>query len=123
MEYGLLDGVGVSRCAHGRQRGDIEREELMYGTVGRLRIKAGQLAAFTDIIRELEGLPGVRAMAIVGRDDSTVDYCWTIVWDDQQAHDAVNARPEAAARYERLLSTLDGEPVWHSGEIGYRYAS
>jgi quinol monooxygenase YgiN len=95
----------------------------MYGTVGRLRIKPGHLDALTRVIRELEGLPGVRAMSIVAKNDSPADYCWTIVWDDEQAHDAVNARPEADDRYERLLATLDGDPEWHSGDMGYTYGT
>ena len=93
----------------------------MYGTVGRLRIKIGHLSNLTDVIRELEANPGVQAMSIVGKDDSEVDYYWTIVWTDKATHDANGERPEAAAQYARLLATLVDEPEWHSGEITYMH--
>jgi quinol monooxygenase YgiN len=92
----------------------------MYGTIGRLTIKAGQFATLAAIVRELEGLPGVHAMSLVGKNDSPVEYYWTIVWQDEATHDAINARPEAGERYARLIATLDGDPTWHSGEIAYQ---
>jgi len=91
----------------------------MYGTVGRLQIKPGQLGELTNMVRELEVNPGIHTMSIVGKDGSETDYYWTIVWIDKATHDANGERPEFSAQYERLLVTLAVEPEWHSGEIVY----
>ena len=93
----------------------------MYGTVGRLQIKAERLSALTKVIRELEANPGVLRMSIVAKDDSEIDYCWTIIWADKATHDANSDSAEFPAVYGRLLAALATEPEWHSGEIVYGY--
>lgn len=93
----------------------------MFGTVGMLRVRPGRLDDLVGVIRELEGRPGVIQMGLVARGDDAQAYAWTIVWESQAAHDTNGERPEFPALYERLLAALDGEPLWHSGPIGYRY--
>jgi hypothetical protein len=91
----------------------------MYGTVGRLQIKPGRLDDLKRYIQQFETTLGVLAASLVGKDGSTSDYTWTIVWTDKAAHDAANSRPDALAEYQRLLDMLAQDPEWHSGEIVY----
>ena len=91
----------------------------MYGSVGWLQIKPGGLNAVKRVIQELEDVPGVMAMSLVGKDGSANDYCWTIVWADRGAHDANANHIDFPASQQRLLDTLASAPEWHSGEIVY----
>jgi quinol monooxygenase YgiN len=93
----------------------------MYGTVGHLQVKAGRLGDLTREIRALEGVAGVRAMALVGKEGSETSFAWTIVWESKAAHDANGERPEFPEIYARLLEILASEPEWHSGEITYMH--
>jgi quinol monooxygenase YgiN len=91
----------------------------MYGSVGRLQIKPGWLDEVKRVIQELEEVPGVLAMSLVGKDGSASKYCWTIVWTDRGAHDAHAHHIDFPARQQRLRDTLTRAPDWHAGKIVY----
>lgn len=89
----------------------------MYGSVGRIQIKPGRVSDLKRYIQGVDGKPGVLAMTLVGKDGSTSDYCWIIVWSDKVAHDAFGGRAEFPAEYQHLLELSAKDPDWHSGEI------
>lgn len=91
----------------------------MYGSVGHLHVKLGRLNDIKRVIQELEDVPGVIAMALVGKDGSVTDYCWVIVWTDRGAHDANANHSDLYIWHQKLLDALASAPEWQSGEIAY----
>ena len=92
----------------------------MYGTIGHIQIKPGMESALTRYIADFKNnVPGVISCFLYCMDKAAHDYYWTVVWTDQEAHDASGNREDAAASYDQFLSYLSADPEWHSGDCVY----
>ena len=91
----------------------------MYGTVARLRLKAGaeeQMRAMTAGYRE-NPVPGQVATYAYRMDADPQEYYLAVVFESKEAYWANAQSPEQHARYEQMLTLLEGAPEWHDGEI------
>ena len=91
----------------------------MYGTVARMRLKAGAeaaLRAMTAGYRE-NPVPGQVATYAYRMDADPQEYYLAVVFASKEAYRANAQSPEQHARFEQMLALLEGEPEWHDGEI------
>jgi heme-degrading monooxygenase HmoA len=101
----------------------------MYGTIGRLRIKAGMEAQFRRLLQEQASafetgqVPGFVGSYVYRMDADPNDYYVMAVFESRKAYWANAESPEQDARYRQWLPLLEGEPeAWHDGEIVVVYA-
>jgi quinol monooxygenase YgiN len=93
----------------------------MYGTIARLRVKAGMADRLTELV-EGEQFPPDQVTEYVFRSDSKPGVHYLVVaFTSEEAYRRNAARPETHASYERLLHFLDGEPEWRDGAIIHAY--
>jgi heme-degrading monooxygenase HmoA len=95
----------------------------MYGTIGRLHIKAGMEGQFRQLI---EGqvpafasgqVPGFVASYHYRMDADPNEYYLAVVFESKEAYWANAQSPEQDARYRQWLPLLEREPEWYDGEI------
>ncbi len=94
----------------------------MYGTVAKMKLKAGAEPQMQELMREFEQLsvPG-HVSSFVYRMDSVPDeYYLTVVFQDRETYRANADSPEQNERYEKMAALFDGAPEWHDGEIVYQ---
>lgn len=95
----------------------------MYGTVARIRIKAGMEGQFRQIIEaqmhafEAGQVPGFVATYTYRTDADSNEYYLAVAFTSKEAYWANAQSPEQDARYRQWLPLLEGEPEWHDGEI------
>ncbi len=100
----------------------------MYGTIGRLRIKAGMEGQFRQLIEgqapafESAQIPGFIASYSYRMDTDPNDYYIAAVFESREAYWANAQSPGQDARYRQWLPLLESEPEWHDGEIVGGYA-
>lgn len=94
----------------------------MYGTVARMRLKAGAEPQIQALMKEYEGLdvPGYVRSTVYKMDSDSDEYYLTVVFEDRESYRANAESPEQNERYEQMAALLDGEPEWHDGEIVYQ---
>jgi hypothetical protein len=94
----------------------------MYGTVARMRIKAGMEAAMQADMKSYEGLaiPGYVGTTVYKMDSDANEYYVAVVFEDRESYRRNADDPAQDARYQQMLAYIDGEPEWHDGEIVYK---
>ena len=91
----------------------------MYGTVAKMRIKAGmeqkmrELAA-SDGMMKIDGLVGTTVYKMDA--DPNVLFM-AVVFTDKDAYVKNANSPEQNARYEEFVALLEGPPEWNDGEV------
>ena len=91
----------------------------MYGTVAKMRIKAGmeqkmrELAA-SDGMTKIDGLVGTTVYKMDA--DPNVLFM-AVVFTDKDAYVKNANSPEQNARYEEFVALLEGPPEWNDGEV------
>jgi quinol monooxygenase YgiN len=106
-----------------------ERGNVMYGTVASFRIKRGAEQHLERELREFEeaGVPGAIGMLVYRMDADPQECYMVVVFSDKAAYFANAQSAEQDRRYQRLLSFMEGPPIWHDGEIaaveGFRSAN
>jgi heme-degrading monooxygenase HmoA len=99
----------------------------MYGTVARIRIKAGMEGQFRQLIEgqmhafEAGQVPGFVATYTYRTDADSNEYYLAVVFESREAYWANAQGPEQDARYRQWLPLLESEPEWHDGEIAAVY--
>lgn len=93
----------------------------MYGTVARMRLKAGAESQLQDLMREYETLdvPGFVSTTVYRMDSDPNELYMAVVFDDAESYRANAQSPEQDARYQKMVALLEGSPEWHDGEIVY----
>jgi heme-degrading monooxygenase HmoA len=94
----------------------------MYGTVARIRLKAGAENAIAQITRE--EIPHVAGIVFehIYRTDADPLECFLIVgFESKDAYVANANSPEQHARYLRYRELFAADPEWHDGEIVFSY--
>ena len=94
----------------------------MYGTLARLRVKAGKnadLVAYVDRWNRERApkLAGVRSVYLLTPDKAGAETLMLAVFADKASYRANAEDPEQDGWHQQLLTLLDGEPVWEDGEI------
>ena len=91
----------------------------MYGTVARMKVKAGSEQAFMDMMSQYNQMkiPGYLGTFAYRMDSDPREVWLAVFFDSKASYDANAESPEQDARYQQMVATLDGEPEWHDGEI------
>ena len=94
----------------------------MYGTISRMRVKAGCREALVKFMEVALNLPD----SYIGRvmyqmDDDPDVFYMASVFDSKEGYFTHSDKPETHAIYLQLLELLEGEPQWHDGEIVFTH--
>ncbi|MFN8513710.1 MAG: antibiotic biosynthesis monooxygenase [Chloroflexia bacterium] len=91
----------------------------MYGTVARVRIKAGAEQAILALSASFRQspIPGQVAQYVYRMDADPQECYLAIIFESKEAYWANAQSPEQQARFEQLMALLEAEPEWHDGEI------
>lgn len=91
----------------------------MYGTVARVRVKAGGEGGLLQQLREFESLnvPGFVNTYIYRTDADPNEYYMVVFFESKDAYWANARSPEQDARYQQMAAHFEGAPEWHDGEI------
>ena len=91
----------------------------MYGTVARLRIKAGSEDALQKLNDEYAtlGIPGLVGQYVFRADSDPQEYWLAVAFESREAYRKNAESPEQHRRYERMRALLEADPEWHDGEI------
>ncbi len=93
----------------------------MYGTIARLRVKAGMEERLTELAANEQFPPEQRAEYVYRSASEPGIYYLIVVFTSEAAYRRNAERPETHASYERLLQFLEGEPEWRDGAIVHSY--
>jgi len=95
----------------------------MYGTVARMRIKAGKEAEMEALSRDqAAGIAGMVFEHVYRMDADPQEYYLAVGFESREAYRANADSPEMHERYLRYRELLDEDPEWHDGEIAYSLA-
>jgi quinol monooxygenase YgiN len=94
----------------------------MYGTIARFRVKAGMADRMQADMRSYESLsiPGYVDTIVYQMDTDPNEYYLAVVFADKDAYEKNANDPAQDARYQEMMTYMDGEPEWHDGEIVYQ---
>ncbi len=93
----------------------------MYGTIARVRVKAGMENQLSEISREIGVGHGAGQVAvfIYQMDSDPQEFYMVAAFESREAYRANAASPEQNARFMKLMAVLEHEPEWHDGEVIY----
>lgn len=91
----------------------------MYGTIARLKLKAGKEAEFVTLGKQEDDIriPGHLGEFIYRMDDDSNEYYMAVIFDSKESYHANANSPEQNSRYEQMVALLESDPEWHDGEI------
>jgi quinol monooxygenase YgiN len=92
----------------------------MYGTVARLKIKAGSDEALKGLTDQLEAegvADGLVAQLVYRLKDDPSTLMLVAVFRDEESYKANADSPEQHERYLAFRSHLEADPEWHDGTI------
>ena len=93
----------------------------MYGTVAKMRVKAGAEADFLRITEVVEGVtvPGIIAVYVYQMDVDSRDHYMVVMFDSKESYDDNAKSPDQHERFLQLMTVLESEPEWHDGTVIY----
>jgi len=91
----------------------------MYGTVARMRIKAGALDSLRELAEseDMSRAAGYASTTVYQMDSDPNEIFMAVVFESKEAYVKNADSPEQNAMYERFVALLEGPPEWHDGEI------
>lgn len=93
----------------------------MYGTVARVRVKAGSEAQFAQVTQEIGvgRAPGQVAVYVYQMDRDPRDFMLVALFESKEAYVANAQSPEQHQRFMSLMQVLEAEPEWNDGQVVY----
>ena len=93
----------------------------MYGTVAKMRVKAGKLDELNRLMAsdEMVNIAGLVSTTVYKMDADANTLFMAVVFTDKDAYVKNANSPEMNARYEKFVALLEGPPEWNDGEIVY----
>ena len=96
----------------------------MYGTVARMRLKAGVPDdAMARVAADAAQIPGLLSSHVYQSDNDPQELFLAVVFEDREAYLANAERPEQHQRFLKMRELLEDDPQWHDGEVVYRYVA
>ncbi|MCC7451831.1 MAG: antibiotic biosynthesis monooxygenase [Anaerolineae bacterium] len=93
----------------------------MYGTIARLRIRAGQERAFTAYgerqAARVDDTPGFVASYIYQMDSNPREFFLVVMFESKDAYFANANSADQNQQFMEMMQYLEAEPEWHDGEI------
>jgi heme-degrading monooxygenase HmoA len=96
----------------------------MYGTVAKMRVKAGAEAEFLKVTEHIEGvpIPGIVAVYVYQMDADSREYYMVVIFESKETYVANANSPAQHERFMQLIAVLEHEPEWHDGTVIYARA-
>lgn len=90
----------------------------MYGTIARMRVKAGKQAELEQVFkRGASETPGFRFAYVYQMDSDPQELMLVVAFDGKDTYHTNAQSPEQHQEYLAYMKLLEGEPEWHDGEI------
>ncbi len=91
----------------------------MYGTVPRMRLKAGMEAKLKEDMAQYERLkiPGFVSTMVYRMDTDPNELYMAVAFKDRESYVANARDPKQDERFRRMRAMLAADPEWHDGEI------
>jgi quinol monooxygenase YgiN len=92
---------------------------MMYGTVAKMRVKAGAEQEFLRVAQETESVPvaGIMAVYVYQMDADSREFYMVVMFDSQESYVANANSPEQHQRFMEMMTVLESEPEWHDGTV------
>jgi|GEM_PF-190420 quinol monooxygenase YgiN len=96
-----------------------EKDLEMYGTVARMRLKAGSEQALTRLTADYRklNLPGFIDTYVYRMDADSNELYMAVLFTDKASYVANAQSPEQNARYQQMRALMSQDPEWHDGEV------
>lgn len=93
----------------------------MYGTIFRMKIKAGQEQKVVDLFQEWErdrkpNTKGAIGGLVMKPDNSSGELIGVAVFSDKASYIANADNPEQDRWFQKVMESLESEPTWEDGE-------
>lgn len=91
----------------------------MFGTVARVRIKAGHEDDLARIAGEISETnpPGFVTNYVLRSKDDPQERWLVAIFESEKAYYDNAERPETNAQYERWMEITEGQPEWHDVHV------
>ena len=91
----------------------------MYGTVARMRLKAGMEAKLKEDMAQYERLeiPGFVSTLVYRMDRDPNEIYMAVAFKDKESYLANARDPKQDERFRKMRASLAADPEWHDGEI------
>ena len=96
----------------------------MYGTVAKMRVKAGSEQEFLRVAQETESvsIAGMVAVYVYQMDADSREFYMVVMFHSKESYVANAESPEQHARFMLLMTALESEPEWHDGTVVFANA-
>lgn len=96
----------------------------MFGTIAKIRIKAGAEGQFEKLSQDFERDRGPSegwiATAVYKSDEDPQELWMAVVFKDRESYEANADSPEQAQMYDQMRDLMESDPEWHDGEVIHR---
>ena len=94
----------------------------MYGTVAKMKVKAGQQDQLIALMDEwwtdrAPTIKGARSSSVHKSSAAENEWILAVVFDTKENYEANAADPGQDEWFQRVVTCLDGEPEWNDGEV------
>jgi quinol monooxygenase YgiN len=91
----------------------------VYGTVARLRLRAGAEDRLRDLMTVMESRPaaGFISSHVYRLDSDPRDLMLTVLFTDRASYTRNADDPAQDVQYRQLRELLEDDPEWHDGEV------
>jgi len=89
----------------------------MYGTVARVRVKAGNEQEFLKMADDASSIPGFAFNHVYKLDGGNNEYILVAGFESKDAYVKNANSPEQHQRYLQYRELLESDPEWNDGEI------
>ena len=91
----------------------------MYGTIAKMRVKAGAEQQFLQVaqVTESEPIAGTVAVYVYQMDADSREFYMAVVFENKESYVANANSPEQHQRFMQMMTVLDSEPEWHDGTV------
>lgn len=94
----------------------------MYGTVARMRLKAGVTPQqFEQETQDAGSTPGLLSLAVYQADADPQEIWMCVVFESKEAYVRNAESPEQDAEYRKMRAMLESDPEWHDGTLVSTY--
>jgi quinol monooxygenase YgiN len=92
-------------------------EVALYGTVAKMKMKAGTDEKVKQLMEESRGREGHVATYVFKSDaDPNIHFVSTI-YESKSAYKKFADSPEQDKRFHQMRELMDADPEWHDGEV------
>lgn len=91
----------------------------MFGTVARIRIKAGKQDELKNIAAEITDAdpPGFVTNYVLRSKDDPQEIWLVAIFDSEKSYYDNAESPETNAQYEKWMELTEGQPEWHDVHV------